>query len=524
MRMRNGARRIAAVAGGVLLGMGLAPQFSAQAETPTDVLVIGKAEDPRTLDPAVTMSNNAWSVTYPAYERLVTYKVEDGKGSTEVEGEVAKSWEVSDDNLTWTFELEDGHTFADGSPVDAKAVAFSFQRLLDMGQGPSGAFPSVESVEAVDDHTVKFTLKEPFAPFLYTLANNGAAIVNPKVMEHEKDGDQGQGYLSGHTLGSGAFQVDSWEKGQQIVMTPNPNYAGDKPAFKRVEIRMIKEASARRLQLENGDLDIAEYLPVDQIDALKSTDGVEVGEWPSFSVTYLYLNNERAPLDNEKVREAVSYAIDYKGIIDGILLGNATQMRGPIPQGMWGHDDELMQYHQDLDKAKQLLDEAKVDGTSISYLYATNDPNWEPIGLTVQANLQQAGLKVEMEQLAYATMRDRLDRGEFDIAVGNWTPDFSDPYMFMNYWFDSKRHGLAGDRSFYTNEKVDELIRKAARISDQAEREKLYQEAQKIVVDENAYVYLFQKNYQLPMRDNVEGYVYNPMLLDIYNIGTMSKK
>lgn len=495
------------------------------AETPDNVLVIGKSEDPRTLDPAITMSNNAWSVTYPAYERLVRYKVEDGQGSTEVEGELASSWEVSDDGLVWTFELEPGHAFASGDPVDAEAVRFSFDRLLELGQGPSEAFPAVDKVEAVDDDTVRFTLGEPFAPFLYTLANNGAAVIDPAVMAQEKDGDLAQEYLSGHTVGSGAYQMESWEKGQRLVMKPNPHYGGPAPSFDEVEIRMIKEASARRLQLEGGDLDIAEHLPLDQIEAIKQEPGIRVEEHPSFSVTYLYLNNQRPPLDQEKVREAISYAIDYEGIIEGILLGNATQMRGPIPQGMWGHDEDLKQFHRDLDQAEQLLDEAGVDPASVDlgYLYAQNDPNWEPIGLTVQANLADLGFDVEMQQFAYATMRDKLDKGEFDIAVGNWTPDFSDPYMFMNYWFDSSRHGLPGDRAFYTNEKVDELIREAAQVTDQEKRTELYQQAQKIVVDEAPYVYLFQRNYQLPMRDDVKGYVYNPMLLDIYNIGTMSK-
>lgn len=510
--------------GAVALGVAALAAPAAHAETPKDTLVIGKSEDPRTLDPAVTMSNNAWSVTYPAYERLVRFAEENGVGTTNVEGEVAKSWEVSDDGLSWTFTLEDGHAFADGAPVDAEAVAYTFNRVMAVGKGPSGTFPSLEKAEAVDDMTVRFTLSEPFAPFLYTLAVNGAGIVNPKAAEHEENGDHAEGHLSGHTMGSGPYQLESWEKGQSIVMVPNPHYAGPKPNFSKVEIRMIKEASARRLQLENGDLDIAEQLPVDQLDAVEKVDGVKVVEHPSFAVTYLYLNNERAPLDNVKVREAISYAIDYEGIIEGILLGNAEQMRGPIPEGMWGHDPKVMQFDRDLDKAKALLEEAGASDLELGYLYAQNDPNWEPVGLTVQANLRDIGIDVEMQQFAYATMRDKLDRGDFDIAVGNWTPDFADPFMFMNYWFDSARHGLAGNRSFYTNEKVDTLIGKAAVVSDQDERTKLYQEAQRIAVDDAAYVYLIQRNYQLPMRENVKGYVFNPMLLDIYNIGTMSKE
>ncbi len=489
-----------------------------------DTLVIGKAQDIRTLDPAVTMTNQAWTVTYPAYERLVRYRVENGVGLTEVEGELAKSWTVSDDNLVWTFDLAPGHYFDDGSPVDAAAVKFSFDRLLKMNKGPAGAFPSVESVEVVDSDTVRFRLSAVFAPFLFALANNGAAIVNPKVMAHEKDGDMAEGWLSAHTAGSGPFRLARWDRGQSLVMEPNPHYGGPKPAFARVIVKIVKDASARRLQLERGDIDIAESIPVDQQEALRGKPGIVVADYPSFSVTYLYLNNKRPPLDDVRVRRAISYAIDYQGIIDGILLGNGTQMRGPVPKGMWSHDPSLYQYSRDIAKAKELLAAAgQAKGLRLGYLYAESDPNWAPIGLTVQSNLADVGITVEMQKFAYATMRDKLDRGDFDIAVGNWTPDFSDPYMFTNYWFDSANHGLAGNRSFYTNPKVDEMLREAASITDQARRTELYREVQRIAVDDAAYVYLFQRNYRLVMRDRVKGYVYNPMLLDIYNIGTMSK-
>src|SRR5690606_3075080 len=141
-------------------------------------------------------------------------------------------------------------------------------------------------------------------------ANNGAAIINPKVLAHEKDGDYAQAYLSEHTMGSGAFQVDSWEKGQQIVMTPNPHYA-EAPAFKSVEIRIIKEASARQLQLEHGDHAVAEKLTIEEFSTRIRAEGVVGGEWPSFRVTYLYLDNGRGPVADAEVRVAVSYAIEY---------------------------------------------------------------------------------------------------------------------------------------------------------------------------------------------------------------------
>ena len=161
------------------------PAWSA---VPKDMLVIGKAADPQTLDPAVTIDNNDWTVTYPAYQRLVKYKTENGKGSTDVEGDLAESWQSSDEGKVWTFKMRKGGFFDDGSPVTADAVKLSFERLMRIKQGPSEAYPAGLKIDAVDPQTVRFTLDTPFAPFLYTLANDGASIINPAVLKaHASD-------------------------------------------------------------------------------------------------------------------------------------------------------------------------------------------------------------------------------------------------------------------------------------------------------------------------------------------------
>ncbi len=530
MRRRTVVGRVLALVLSVLLNVlpgvlpGLAGDGLVLAATPRDVLVIGIAGDVDNLDPHVTMTNRSWAVTYPAYQRLVRYKVQDGIGSTEVEPDLATGWTVSDDGLVWTFTLRTTARFADGTPVNAHAVVYSFNRLLAIGEGPADAFPTLAEVEAVDDYTVRFTLSEPFAPFLLTLANNGAAIINPRLEEHAA-GDLGRGYLAEHTMGSGPFQVELWEKDQQIRLVPNPYYDGPAPVFRMVVFLVIKDPSARRLQLERGDIDIAEALPLDQLELLRTRPGVRVEDYPSLRVTYLYLNNQRSPLSDPRVRQAISYAVDYDAIIAGVMLGNAVQMRGPVPQGMWSHDPDLFQYRRDLDKARALLREAGLSGgLRLGYLYSPVYPEWEQIGLALQAQLAEVGIQLELQPYAYATMRAMLGDGEFDIAVGNWTPDFADPFMFMNYWFDSANGGLPGNRSFYSNPEVDRLIRHAAVVTDIDERTRLYREAQHIVVDEAAYVYLYQQNYQVAMRDNVVGYVFNPMLVDIFNVDTMSKR
>ncbi len=506
-----------------LLALVLATNFPvAHAAVPKDMLVIGKAADPQTLDPAVTIDNNDWTVTYPSYQRLVQYKTDGDKGSTDVEGDLASSWKASDDQKEWTFTLKDNAKFADGTPVTAEAVKLSFERLLKIGQGPAEAFPKDLKIDAPDEHTVKFTLSQPFAPFLYTLANDGASIINPAVLK-EHAADDARGFLAQNTAGSGPFMLKSWQKGQQLVLVPNPHYPGNKPNFKRVSVKIIGESASRRLQLSRGDIDIADALPVDQLNALKQENKVNVAEYPSLRVTYLYLNKSKAPLNQADLRRAISWSTDYQGMVNGILSGNGKQMRGPIPEGMWGYDATAMQYNHDETKAKAEWDKVTSKPTSLTFLYSDNDPNWEPIALATQSSLNKLGINVKLEKLANATMRDRVGKGDYDIAIGNWSPDFADPYMFMNYWFESDKKGLPGNRSFYENSEVDKLLRNALATTDQTQRTRDYQQAQKIVIDDAAYVYLFQKNYQLAMNKEVKGFVFNPMLEQVFNINTMSK-
>ncbi|MBH8610932.1 ABC transporter substrate-binding protein [Pseudomonas mohnii] len=500
--------------------MSLGAWQAASAATAQDTLVIGKPADPQTLDPAVTFDNNDWTITYPSYQRLVSYKTDGDKSSTEVTGDLAESWTVSPDNLVWEFKIKPGNKFDDGTAVDAAAVKFSFDRLMTLKQGPSGAFPEDMVVAVIDPQTIRFTLKTPLAPFLFTLAHNGASIVNPLVANK---GAETNAWLSSHTAGSGPFRLTSWQKGQSVTMEPNPYFAGPKPAFKTVILKTIAEPSVRRLQLERGDLDIIEDMPEDQLGALGGKPGVVVKDFPSLRVTYLYLNNKKGPLTDVNARRAITEAVDYNGIVKGILKDKAKLLNGPIPDGMWGYDSSLPVMKQDLAAAKNSLAKAPQKITNLNYMYSDKDANWEPIGLTLQAALAPLGINLKLEKTANATLRERVGQADYDIAVGTWSPDFADPYMFMNFWFDSKMQGLQGNRSFYSNPEVDKLIREAAAVSDTAKRVELYQTAQKKVLDDSVYAYLYQKSYSLPMRDSVKGYVFNPMLEQVFNLGSMSK-
>jgi peptide/nickel transport system substrate-binding protein len=441
-----------------------------------------------------------------------------------VAGDLAQSWQPSKDNLSWTFHLKKGFMFDDGSPVDATAVKFSFDRLMKVAQGPSESFPSDLKCEVVDPLTVKFSMKEVCPYFLSALAINGAAIINPKVMEHAENGEDAKTYLSSHTAGSGAFRLTGWSKAQSLVLEQNPYWPGKKPALKKMVVKIIAEPSSRRLQLESGDLDIIETLPVDQIAEVAKKPNVTVAQNPSMLCYYLYLNCKKPPLNNIALRQAISWAVDYNGIINSIMKGQALQMRGPVPSGMWGGDPSTLQYHTDLAKAKDILAKNNLSNITLGFLYSSRDPNWEPIVLSTQAQLAQVGITVKLESMANATMRERLNKADFDLSIGVWSPDFADPMMFMNCWFEESRKGLAGNRSWYDNPMVDKIVRDAASMTDQKERTKLYIQAQKIIAVEGPYVYLFQRNSQVAMSKKVRGFIFNPLLEQIFNVDTITKE
>jgi peptide/nickel transport system substrate-binding protein len=497
----------------------LQPTAAADLET----LMIGKPTEPDTLDPHVAQSNNSLTVTCKTYETLVKFAVVNGHATADVVPGLAQSWSVDPSGKIWDFTLAKGHRFSDGRFVDAAAVKFSFDRLLEIAKGPNEDYPAIAATEVRDPDTVRFTLTYPFAPFLASLASCAGEVIDPAVMSHAVDNDFAQGYLSTHSMGSGPYQVAQVERGQQIVLEPNPYFFGPAPRIKRVVIKIIKEAAVRRLELEKGDLDLIEEVSPDQVDVLRKKPGIVVVDEPCFRQDYLFLNTKKAPLDNALLRQALSYAVDYQGIIDGVLLGKGKQMRGFIPEGFWGHDDHVLQYHYDPQRARALLVQASAQHLKLSYLYAKADPTWETVGLVLQQNLADIGVTLDLREYAYSTMRDMVDRGEFDIAIGNYTPDFADPSQYLNYWVDSRLFGLAGNRAFYKNAAVDDLIRRAISLSDVAERTRLYQKAQQIAVEAAPYILLSQKNYEVAMRSNVHGYIYNPLLLQVFDFEDMWK-
>jgi len=478
-----------------------------------DALVFGVTAEAETLDPHVSIDNNTWRAIYYCYDRLVEY---DG-GSTAVVPGLASSWEISPDGLHYTFHLRQGVQFVDGTPFNAEAVRFNFERLLAIGKAPSGTFGFIDSVDVLDDYTVRVNLTSPFAPALSAFATDQGCIVSPGVMAHEVGGDYGQDYLAEHTAGTGAFYASEWTHGLRLVLTRNDDYWRGPAALSEVILRYIPEPEDLRLLLEKGEIDIAEKLTVDQIENLKGTPGIRVFEAPSFACHYVYLNCQNEYLKDVRVRQAISYAIDYAGIIEFLWRNTVVQMEGPVPIGFAEHIP-VYQYAQDLDRARALLDEAGyAGGFTLRLMHSPTIPEWQPMAVVIQENLAEIGISVEIESYAWATLRAKLDQSDFDMSFGYWTPDYADADMFTWYWFFSENWGLAGNRAWYKNPIMDDLVTRERLEVDEQRRQDLFEGIQWLGVSDAPYLYLLQINYQLPMREWVKGYVFNPMLLNMPN-------
>jgi peptide/nickel transport system substrate-binding protein len=506
--------------GAVLVSMGLVASMAVFTSTPahaaSDTLIVGMSADLDYLDPAKTMDNAQWKITYPCYQRLVEYN----GAKTDVVPGLAKSWKVSADQKIYTFTLNPGNKFADGTEVTAAAVKYSFDRMMKLAAGPDANFDQLSKVNVISTYVVEFVQKAVSPQFLYTLAGNYGGIVNPAA--EAKGADT---YLASHTMGSGAYQLTEWVKGQYIKLGLNPNYKGATPALKTVIFKIVGDVTAQRLQLSKGEIDIAEGIPTDQLKDVAATSGITLVNKPSLTVDYMYINNSKGKevLKNAAVRQAISYAIDYDGLIKVAAAGYGTQMRGPIPTGMWGQNTHAYQYKYNPGRAKSLLAHAGVKNLSLDLMYSARRPWWAVEAQFIQASAAKAGIQINLKLTDYATSRQLMFAGNFDLALGLWSPDYADPFMFMNLWFDSANFGASGNRSFYNNPVVDDLLKKAVATTNQAKRTVLYRQAQAIVIKDAAYVYMYQKNFLLPMSSSVKGYVFNPMLEQIYNLSGMSK-
>ena len=398
-------------------------------------LIWGRGGDSVSLDLAQATDGESIKAGIQVLENLVIF----GKDSMNVEPQLAESWTVSDDGLTWTFKLRKGVKFHDGYPFNARAVYDSFARVIfkqhpyyGYGQWKyvSMSLGPVKDIQVIDDYTIALITDKPYAPLLNNLALWLCPILSPKSMADLKD------KIGTRPVGTGPFKFVSWTKDDQIVLERNNDYWGEKAKVSKIILKSIPEPSARLMALQSGTVDIADDLDPDSIALVKKNAKLAVIERPSINVGYLAFNTEKPRLKDPKVRQALTHAIDQGTLIKSIFAGLAIPAKNPFPPSIWGYNDKIVPYEYNPEKAKKMLADAKFDfgqeielwAMPVSRVYM---PDPVKTAELIQAYFAAVGVKAKIVRHEWGAYLAKVGSGEHDMCMLGWLGGNADPDNFL---------------------------------------------------------------------------------------------
>lgn len=471
-----------------------------------------------TIDPAKHTDETSSMVIVNMYDSLVYPRVD--QKSLEPGPNIAESWEVSDDGLTYTFKIKEGIFFHSGNELTADDVAFSMKRALALQQGNSWMWSDVlesEGVSAVDNYTVEFKLKKPYAPFVSTLAQ--LFVVDSKlIMENLEDGefgefgDYGQAFLENNTAGSGPYKLEKWERGSEVQLVRFDEYwkGWEDNQIKEVRVMIVGEEATAKTMLSAGEVDMVnQWLSTETYSDLAEVNGVTVTESVDTSIFHIPLNTQKPPLDDINVRKAIVHAFDYETATKEIMNG-AQQARGPVSSEIPGHNPESTQYHRDLELAKEYLSKSKYAGEEldVDFMFIGEFPQHRQFATLLQNNLQEIGIKVNLKPDTWANIMEAtssLNTSPHMIIV---SAGLRYPHVDAHTYgmYHSSVHGSYLSASWYDNSEVDEILEGARNAVDEDEQMKNYMEAQKIITDDAVSIYIANPTHRIAYRDWVKDY------------------
>lgn len=419
---------------------------------------------------------------------------------------LAESW-TQVDETTMEFKIRQGVEFHNGETLTAHDVKFTLDRLRDPATAAAGAFivGAISEVNVVDDYTVQIITDGPFAPLLAHLAHTVTSILNEKAVT-----EAGDDYGTDVAVGTGPYKFVEWQTGSHVLLEKNEDYWNGEPQADLITIRAIPENTVRAIEVETGNVDIAYDLdPIDEMRLLDDPN-VKIDKYDSFSTTYIGFNTQKEPFDNALVRQAINHAVDIEAAIEFIFTGQATANAGPIGQNVWGANPNLEAYDYDPERAKELLAEAGYpDGFSTTIWTNENDLRIQVAEL-FQADLAAIGIDVSIQILPWATYLQDTGEGKHDMFILGWGTVTGDADYGLYALFHSSQFGASGNRTFWGNDRVDELLDLGRVTIDEEARAAAYHEAQELIVADAPWVFLFSQAYANGLRQNVEGFVPHP--------------
>lgn len=493
--------------------------FAVPAGGEEKVLVIARSSTTIGLDPAQVTDGSSFEVTRNIYDTLVEYETR----GTEIKPALAKSWQVSENGLVWTFFLRDDVLFHDGSKFDAEAVVFNFARWMDpenpyhqdrflyWGYKFAGV---VKEVKAIGKYQVQFSLTKPMAPFISNLAMPAFAIASPAAVK--KYGSD----IINNPVGTGPFVLESW-KNNEIVLTSNNQYWQGRPRVDKVVFKSVPDSEERYRLLVDGEAHIIDGLDSRVLEQLQQDNSFRLALRPSMNVGYLAMHNEKTYFENQLVRKAVNHAIDKERIIQEAFDGFAKPAKTVVPPSLWGYNHQLSDYQYDPLKAKELLTEA-------GYPYGFRTKLWVPpvarpylpkplaVAELIKQDLAEIGIMVDLVSDDWANYVERLQQGEHQLALLGWLGDNGDPDNFLYVLLDKDNAtvGTAANISFYKNDQVHDLLIEAQQENNQYRRSQYYYQAQEIIMADAPLVPLVHTTPPLGVSSRVRNFIPHPTGID----------
>ncbi|OBB38861.1 ABC transporter substrate-binding protein [Mycobacterium sp. 852002-51961_SCH5331710] len=452
-------------------------------------LVAAIAGEPDQLDPHKTSAFFSFEVLENVFDTLV-----EPDANLEMRPALAESWEVSPDQLSWTFHLRPGVTFHDGSPFTADDVVFSYRRIIDEQLANVDKFSAVTDVRAVDPMTVVIDVKHPTPNLLTNIGGfKGMAIVQRRNVE--------SGQIATHPVGTGPFAFRSQKSGDSITLMANPSYWGGEPKVAGVTFRFISEPSTALSALQAGEIDWTDSIPTQRVAQLRDDDSLHLAVTASNDYWYLALNEAHKPWDDVRARQAVAYGIDRAAIVQATSYGTAAANQLAIPEGNpWYTPYDRYRY--DTDAARRLFDEAGVGNVDLDMLVTSDYPETVTAAQVIADNLAPLGITVNIRTVDFATWLDEQNSGHFDMLMMGWLGNI-DPDDF--YYAQHHTNGTSNAQKF-SNPEVDRLLDAGRVETNRQARFDDYRRAATIIADEVSYIYLYNPSVIQAWVRNLSGY------------------
>jgi peptide/nickel transport system substrate-binding protein len=509
---------------------------SAMQEESSGTLTVLWTSGTEDIDPHYTYSELASAVALLVYEMLLILK---GDSTDEFNPMLAESWEVSEDQSTYTFKLYPDVMFHDGTPANAQAVKDSYTRWIELEGSPVNVITrfcdSPDKMEVVDETTLRFNLGSPQPLFLAAMASSyGPMVISPTALaENATDEDPyAHEWAKQFAVGSGPYILESNSVTEGITLGRFDGYhrGWEGNHFDGVIFRAVPEDATRRQLLERGEADAAaSNLTVDTLEALRSNPAVQVIEYPTTAVTWDVMNAPR--LLTKEVRQGFSYAFPYDDVRDVVYRGLLTRT-GPIADSVRGYDPDVFLYQTDLDKAKELiLSGGFKEGDTFEYMVDANEETDQTIAQLFQANVQEMGFDLELISVDYATIESTVygdappeERPHF-IGGWGWWPDYNDPWNQLWPNFTEANVGGGGSNGgAWVNPRFEEIMAEAEHFESEEQLNELMKEAQNILTEQDPpVIYYGQRVDFTVLGANIQGFVPNPLYLQAVNAYEMSR-